>query len=432
MANHTSAEDRMRIVAKYDMGREEGAVIEDWEDPDLSVYKSTDRYGFMHTTPLPPVTLPEKVVQLERERALKWGKMIQQWDRFRSSDKLHRRVNKGIPNSVRGGVWKHVLQVDGIKEAGIYEAMRDLGRETSPDIRQIDLDVLRTNRDHIMFRDRYGIKQQALFHILVAYSMYNPSLGYCQGMSSITAVLLMYLNEEDAFWALVALIGSEKFAMHGLLIPGLPKLLAYHDYHAAMRKRILPKLHKHLNSQHVEAPDYCTAWFVKCYLDSLPFQLVLRVWDTMLFEGEKVLVAMSLVMLKLCKRSLLRHKEDDIRMIIQELSRQRFNEDEVIGELQSTLAEVSKTRQAIPQVVRLQALSELNSMAKQRSSGQRSIGQSSQVPTSTTTSATTTRQVQRQPAAQQRERSVSQESVHLHFSELSPSPDDDTSQEDWV
>ena len=119
-------------------------------------------------------------------------------------------------------------------------------------------------------------------------------------------------------------------------------------------------------------------------------------------------------------------------MIIQELSRQRFNEDEVIGELQSTLAEVSKTRQAIPQVVRLQALSELNGMAKQRSSGQRSIGQSSQVPTSTTTS-TTTWQVQRQPAAQQqRERSVSQESVHLHFSELSPSPDDDTSQEDWV
>ncbi len=28
-------------------GREEGAVIEDWEDPELSLYKSTDRYGFM-------------------------------------------------------------------------------------------------------------------------------------------------------------------------------------------------------------------------------------------------------------------------------------------------------------------------------------------------------------------------------------------------
>ncbi len=73
-------------------------------------------------------------------------------------------------------------------------------------------------------------------------------LGYCQGMSSITAVLLMYLNEEDAFWALVALIGTKKYAMHGLLIPGLPKLLAYCDYHATMRKRLLPKLDRHLVS----------------------------------------------------------------------------------------------------------------------------------------------------------------------------------------
>ena len=73
-------------------------------------------------------------------------------------------------------------------------------------------------------------------------------LGYCQGMSSIAAVLLMYLNEEDAFWALVVLIGSSKFAMHGMLIPGLPKLLAYCDYHSTMRKRLLSKLDKHLVS----------------------------------------------------------------------------------------------------------------------------------------------------------------------------------------
>ena len=62
---------------------------------------------------------------------------------------------------------------------GIYEAMKDLGRQTSPDVRQIDLDVMRTFRNHIMFRERYGIKQQALFHVLVAYSMYNPVSLVC-------------------------------------------------------------------------------------------------------------------------------------------------------------------------------------------------------------------------------------------------------------
>ena len=39
-------------------------------------------------------------------------------------------------------------------------------------------------------------RQQALFHVLGAYSMYNTEVGYCQGMSQIAALLLMYLNEE--------------------------------------------------------------------------------------------------------------------------------------------------------------------------------------------------------------------------------------------
>ena len=49
----------------------------------------------------------------------------------------------GIPNSVRGAVWKHVLDIDDIKQDMIYEAMKDLGRCVSPDVRQIDLDVMR-------------------------------------------------------------------------------------------------------------------------------------------------------------------------------------------------------------------------------------------------------------------------------------------------
>ncbi len=56
--------------------------------------------------------------------------------------------------------------------------MKELGRRVSPDIKQIDVDVLRTFRTHIMYRERYGIKQQALFHVLVAYSMYNPVSYY--------------------------------------------------------------------------------------------------------------------------------------------------------------------------------------------------------------------------------------------------------------
>lgn len=41
-------------------------------------------------------------------------------------------------------------------------------------------------------------------------------VGYCQGMSQITALLLMFMNEEDAFWALVKLLSGPKHAMHGM------------------------------------------------------------------------------------------------------------------------------------------------------------------------------------------------------------------------
>ena len=99
--------------------------------------------------------------------------------------------------------------------------MRLRSRLYSNDVRQIDLDVNRTYRNHVMFRERYGVKQQSLFHVLAAYSMYNTEVGYCQGMSQIGALLLMYLNtEEDAFWALSVLMSGRTHAMHGFFIPG--------------------------------------------------------------------------------------------------------------------------------------------------------------------------------------------------------------------
>ena len=45
---------------------------------------------------------------------------------------------------------------------------------------------------------------------------------------------------------MVIFIGDPKFAMHGMLIPGLPKLLALCDFHSSLRKRFMPKLHRHL------------------------------------------------------------------------------------------------------------------------------------------------------------------------------------------
>uniref|UniRef100_A0A0N7ZD79 Rab-GAP TBC domain-containing protein n=1 Tax=Scylla olivacea TaxID=85551 RepID=A0A0N7ZD79_SCYOL len=163
-------EERANIVGRYNLGREEGAVIDPWEDPEFEVYHSTDRYGFIHDTRLPQNRSKEeeKRLEIELSRIDKWLKMIRTWDKYWGKEKFVKRIHKGIPDRFRGTVWARLLFLEQMKEEqkGKYEEMKRLGCKWSPDVRQIDLDVNRTYRDHTMFRKRYDEKQQQLFHVL--------------------------------------------------------------------------------------------------------------------------------------------------------------------------------------------------------------------------------------------------------------------------
>ncbi|XP_028620714.1 USP6 N-terminal-like protein [Grammomys surdaster] len=347
------AQERAEIVAKYDRGRE-GAEIEPWEDADYLVYKVTDRFGFLHEEELPyHNAAADRQKQLEIERTSKWLKMLKRWERYKNTEKFHRRIYKGIPLQLRGEVWALLLEIPKMKEEtrDLYSKLKHRARGCSPDIRQIDLDVNRTFRDHIMFRDRYGVKQQSLFHVLAAYSIYNTEVGYCQGMSQITALLLMYMNEEDAFWALVKLFSGPKHAMHGFFVQGFPKLLRFQEHHEKILNKFLSKLKQHLDSQEIYTSFYTMKWFFQCFLDRTPFRLNLRIWDIYIFEGERVLTAMSYTILKLHKKHLMKLSMEELVEFLQEtLAKDFFFEDDfVIEQLQVSMAELKRAKLDLPE-----------------------------------------------------------------------------------
>ena len=59
------------------------------------------------------------------------------------------------------------------------QAMKEVGRRASPDIKQIDIDVLRTFRDNIMYKDRYGIKSALTHTHTHTHTIIRYSLSVC-------------------------------------------------------------------------------------------------------------------------------------------------------------------------------------------------------------------------------------------------------------
>ncbi|XP_053669039.1 mucin-5AC-like [Anopheles marshallii] len=355
-------EEREKIFQRYDKGREPGAEIDPWEDPEFEVYQQTDRYGFIHNEQLPDKRRPQesKALQIEQGREKKWVKLLglsqpskRPWNDKVVQAKVRKRVFKGIPEKLRGKIWCKLLNIEHVMQTGEnkYKEMLKLARNWSTEARQIDKDVNRQFRDHIFYRERYSDRQRSLFNVLVAYSMYNSEVGYCQGMSGLAGVLLMYMEEEQAFWALSVLLADAKFAMHGLFIEGFPKLTRFLAHHDKIITKFIPKLKKHFDQCNLDSILYSLKWFFVVFIERIPFSLCLRVWDIYLLDGEKVVTAMAYNILRMHRHSILKLRDMD--QIVQYIQTRLcddfgYDDDAVIKSLEQCMEELRKAGLELP------------------------------------------------------------------------------------
>nr|XP_019966330.1 PREDICTED: USP6 N-terminal-like protein [Paralichthys olivaceus] len=169
-------------------------------------------------------------------------------------------------------------------------------------------------------------------------------------MSQIAALLLMFMNEEDAFWALSQLLTNHKHGMHGFFVPGFPKLQRFQTHHDQIISKLIPKLKKHLDREQMSAGIYCTKWFLQCFIDRTPFTLTLRLWDIFILEGEKLLTAMSYNVLKIHRKRLVKMSLEELREFLQERIAQTFfySDDVIVEQLQASMSELRKMKLDLP------------------------------------------------------------------------------------
>ncbi|KAK1930798.1 TBC1 domain family member 2A [Phytophthora citrophthora] len=151
---------------------------------------------------------------------------------------------------------------------------------------------MRQSQELLGDSDNFG----ELRRVLQAYSLRNPAVGYCQSMNFLAAVLLQNMGEEEAFWVLAAIVEELTPQYHTRTMTGSR---ADQRVFSDLVTQKLPVLANHLQMLGVDFEPFTLKWFLCLFLNTLPFEPVMRIWDVFFCEGSHVLLRVGLVLLKL-------------------------------------------------------------------------------------------------------------------------------------
>lgn len=252
------------------------------------------------------------------------------------SEKLKRYIRKGIPAEWRGNAWWYYARGDEMlnKNKGLYSRLLKKVEENKnnknmiQDIDVIERDLNRTFPDNIHFHRESFQKEepfmiQALRRVLLAFSIYDTEIGYCQSMNFLAALLLLFLSEEKAFWMLVIITRKYLPGVHSVNLEGVN---VDQGVLVLCIKEYLPELWSKMEASMLNATGQksmtqfeilnklppitlsTASWFMSCFVGVVPIETTLRIWDCLFYEKSHFLFKVSLAILKLSEDELLERK----------------------------------------------------------------------------------------------------------------------------
>ncbi|KAF9329559.1 GTPase-activating protein [Podila minutissima] len=223
-----------------------------------------------------------------------WGALMHDYNGVvkKNPRQLTTMIQKGVPSALRGSIWQSLAKSKDTQLEGTYA---ELLKSTSTHEKQITRDMSRTFPNHEYFQTE-GPGQEALFNVVKAYSLYDPEVGYCQGLSFVVGPLLLNMPDEEAFCLLVRMMNS--YEMRGHYTPEMNMLqLRLYQFEQLMEETV-PLVFKHLRNQGIRSTMYASQWFMTLFAYKFPLELVFRVYDIIFVEGVDSLLRFAIALLK--------------------------------------------------------------------------------------------------------------------------------------
>ncbi|GKV05714.1 hypothetical protein SLEP1_g17690 [Rubroshorea leprosula] len=258
---------------------------------------------------------------------------------FSWKQELENLVLGGLPKDLRGELWQAFV---GVKARRVERYYQDLLAEETADgenneqtnsaglarklRRQIEKDIPRTFPGHPALNED---GRDSLRRLLIAYARHNPSVGYCQAMNFFAGLLLLLMPEENAFWTLVGFLDDyfDGYYTEEMIESQVDQLV----FEELMRERF-PKLVHHLDYLGVQVAWISGPWFLSIFINMLPWESVLRVWDVLLFEGNRaMLFRTALALMELYGPALITTKDaGDAITLLQSLTGSTFDSSQLV------------------------------------------------------------------------------------------------------
>ncbi|XP_066361897.1 uncharacterized protein [Miscanthus floridulus] len=262
-----------------------------------------------------------------------------QEENFISKEELECLVHGGLPMALRGELWQVFVGTGARRVEGYYDSLAAEGEldnkcSDSPTsegvhekwIGQIDKDLPRTFPGHPAL-DEDG--RNALRRLLIAYAKHNPSVGYCQAMNFFAGLLLLLMPEENAFWTLVGIMDDYFDGYFSVeMIESQVDQLVLEE----LVREKFPKLANHLDYLGLQVAWVTGPWFLSIFTNVLPWESVLRVWDVLLFDGNRVMLfRTALALLEFYGPALVTTKDaGDAVTLLQSLAGSTFDSSQLV------------------------------------------------------------------------------------------------------
>ncbi|VEN42372.1 unnamed protein product [Callosobruchus maculatus] len=258
----------------------------------------------------------------EMKPTLREGQVFDVWELLTSKEgarvkcdqqKLLHAIRQGVPRGKRGEVWMFLAEQFCARVAPMdtakfpnYNVPYDtlLKQLTSHHhAHAILIDLGRTFPNHSYFSSPLGPGQLALFNLLKAYSLLDPEVGYCQGLSFVAGVLLLHMEEHQAFFLLRHLMFRR--GMRQQYLPDMVSLQVKLYQLSRLLHDQLPELYNHFDLYEVAPTLYAAPWILTVFASQFPLGFVTRVFDLIFLEGADVIFRIALALLTYHKDKLL-------------------------------------------------------------------------------------------------------------------------------